>query len=300
MRIISVTEIGVFKRCRRLWHYQYKEQLSPLVEAPHFFIGRMVHQGIAEWTKNPEINIEETWATILHNELEYYKERYTEVVGSRPSQLEIEFMMASALLPHNMLMNYVAHYKRPLPPNFILLEPEQSCLVDVPGLTDVQLEMTLDGLVYDEQANRFYILEHKTYEARPRIEVLENNEQFTGYTWGLSKLFPDYNIGGVLYNGLWKRAQPPRGKTISDLFFRNLLLKSEEELEDYEANLQLVAAEMVGQPAIYPNRTWQGCWDDSSFDKLCQAQSKGDDVDDVKFAYYGKRDKARWEYVGEE
>lgn len=298
-KVITVTEIGVFKRCRRMWSYQYQHELTPLREAPYFFIGRMVHQALAEWTQTPDRPIQEIWAQILQQELDFYEARYIEVVGAKPSKLEKEEMMANALMPYHMVMNYVQHWQQPLPDNFELIQPEQTCLVKVPGLTGVELEATLDGLVVNRKSEKLFVLERKTYEQRPRIETLESYEQFVGYCWVIRQLFPEYELGGVLYDGMWKRETPPRGKKFEDLFFRHLLLKDEAEIADFESNLIKVAAEMTGAPAIYPNRVWRGCWDDQSFERLCLAESKGYDFEDIKETYYGKREKAHWKY-GEE
>lgn len=298
--IISVTEIGVFKRCRLLWDFSSnkRQNLVPVQEAPYFFTGRMVHQTLEEWTQRPEDNIEALWAKTLAREIDFYKQRYHDVIGAQPSEAEIDVVMERALLPFEMTRNYKKHWKTPLPEDFTLVQTEQTCIADIPTLENfkcadgsigVKLEGTLDGFVYNAKLGRLFVLERKTYERRPQIEILDSNEQFTGYDWLLRLLFPSYEIGGVLYDGLWKREAPTRGKTFDDLFFRHLVLKDNDELDRYEENLIRVATDMASAPLIYPNRVWQGCHDDSQYEKLCLAMMKNDDFDYMRDTYFGKK-----------
>lgn len=291
--IITVTEIGVFKRCRRMWDYQYVQHLVPVQEAPYFRIGRLTHRVLAEWTEHQDRDLERIWAEILADEIQFFGQRYFEIVGANPSEAELDDVFAEALLPHKMVLNYKKHWHQPLPDGFKLIQSEQTCMVDMPEI-GISLEGTLDGLVLDEKTGRLFVLERKTYEARPRIDTLENNEQFTGYSWIMSKLFPDYEIGGVLYDGLWKRETPPRNKDLDDLFFRQIIMKSQEELDNWEQQFKAVASDMSSKPKIYPNRVWQGCWDDKTYERLCTAQSKGDDFEYIRDTDYGHKQQVKW------
>ena len=60
-------------------------------------------------------------------------------------------------------------------------------------------------------------MDHKTYEARANYNDLANNDQFLAYTWAAAQVFGK-PIAGYMYNGMWKREQPPRNKTMDDLF----------------------------------------------------------------------------------
>lgn len=328
--VVTVTELLTYKRCRLLWDMIYRQHLTPRMESNFFYIGRLVHQTLAEWTVNPERDCETIFMEVLQSEMEALKKRYEENVGARMSDAEMDDRIASTALPMEMVVNYQAYWKQPLPDGFKLIAPEQTCLVDIPNTghwrcekghkldwkfpsendlqqparncstcgalvywRSMQLEGTLDGFVVDETTGRFYVLERKTYEARPKIDSLENQEQFVAYSWILRQLFPDAVLGGVLYDGLWKRAQPPRGRVESDLFLRELLLKGQHELDYFEQNLTAVATDILEGPAIFPTRIWQGCYDDKDFDRLCSAIAKGDDVDYIRDEYYVER-APRW------
>ena len=300
-RVITVTEIGVFKRCRLMWSYMYKDRIAPIKEQPYFFHGRMTHRTLEEWTTAPDSDLEEQWATITSEEIGFFTERYIKNIGVRPANIEIEAMLSDAMMPYEMVKNYRKHWRTPLPDDFELLQAEQTCIVEIPNpfnlecLNNTFLEGTLDGLVINRKNGKLYILERKTYEKRPNIATLDYNEQFTLYAWIVSKLFPQYEIGGTLYDGLWKREAPPKGRKFEDLFFRHTIEKTAAELVIAENNLVRVATDMLNlTPEIYPNRVWQGCYDDKSYIKLCSAQMKGEDTAFLLDSEYGERAMNKW------
>lgn len=165
------------------------------------------------------------------------------------------------------------------------------------GYLQHYLSMTLDGLVQDEK-ERFFILEHKTYENRPKPMDLAMDDQFTGYCWGTRQL----KIGkvmGVAYDGMWKRPKPPkymqRDKCpgqMSDLFIRKTIPKSDAELDAWGENLALEINEMANDPAIYPNVPWSGC-SDCSFQEICYMQMRGEDPSKLIQMRYTQREIVR-------
>lgn len=279
--IITVTEVGDYKRCHLLWHFAHQKRIVPVVESPYFAIGRIVHETLHDWTDEPDKPIEQIYAGVVSANFELTKERYKEIVGVEMSEPEENAWLSELVLPQEMVHNYATYWQTPLPFGFRVIKGEQACIVEIPG-TKMRLEGTLDGFALDEETGAIYVIERKTYENRPKLEDLENNEQFTGYTWILSRLFPDYQIGGVLYDGLWKRGlHMARGKErkLDELFTRRHLLKSQDELEQFEKQLIEVATEIQEGPRIYPNRLWFGCWDDKRYEPLCAATMKGEDAE---------------------
>lgn len=328
-KIVTVTELMTYKRCRLLWHLSFQRKLRPNKESAHFYVGRLTHRTLELWKQGVEE--EASFVQALTEETDRLKARYLEQVGAHISQVEIDEKLEQSHLPMAMLANYAAYWKTPLPEGYELIQPEQTCLVDIPNtwhwrcdtcnyvapiVTEVereigqincghcnqgvqtamlmQLEGTLDGFVMDSLTYKIYVLERKTYEKRPQASILNSAEQFTMYCWILSQLFPDADIGGVLYDGLWKRETPPRGRTMEDLFYRDLLIKTPEEIQQEGEYVIAAANEILNSPAIYPNRVWQGCFDDRDFDHLCAAIMKQqDDVDFIIDSDYTTRD-TRW------
>lgn len=148
------------------------------------------------------------------------------------------------------------------------------------------LEGTLDGLIQDKHG-RLFILEHKTYARNPKHETLDTSDQFLAYLWCLCRLNIG-PVGGLAYDGMWKRAVPPRGKTLSDLFIRKVLTRTNEEMEEFGEQLADLVTDMAEQPKIYMNRRWEGCTD-CGYERLCIAQSRGEDIEYVRKTYYTER-----------
>lgn len=297
--IITVTEVLTYKRCRLQWHIAFRENLAPRQEQPYFYVGRITHKTLEYWEK-PTQNIEHCFARAVHEDLERVKERYEKNFFAKMSPAEIDSIMLQAALPHAMVLNYKQRWQTPLPPGYKMIQAEQTCLVDIPGVPNVKLEGTLDGLVINVSNGKLYVLERKTYENRPKLETLGNAEQFVAYCWILSRLFPDKEVGGVLYDGLWKREVPPRGRKFEDLFMRELLPKSAYELAAYEDTLVKVAREIAAGPEVYAARIWQGCYDDKGFDKLCSAIHKDSDIEFIRGEDYVIKEPRWFEEEGED
>lgn len=151
------------------------------------------------------------------------------------------------------------------------------------------LKARLDALAQDRRDN-LYVVERKTYENRPNLALLEITDQFIGYVWCAQQL----DIGrviGVSYDGMWKRATPPQRPkrlTLADLFTRTLIVPPQDMVLEYGEELARTVMDMANNPYIYKNRVWQGCWD-CSFERLCRAQSSGDDVEYMIAKEYTRR-----------
>jgi hypothetical protein len=139
----------------------------------------------------------------------------------------------------------------------------------------VYLEFTLDGLLVNP-SGRLYILERKTYGSRPNKDSLDENDQFVGYLWGLQQLGLGMPIGGIAYDGAWKRKVPPKGSSLEDLFLRLFLMRNQDELDWYGNNIQGIALDMYNDPHIYYNKRWEGCWD-CGLREACNAKMRGED-----------------------
>lgn len=216
----------------------------------------------------------------------------------------------------DMMQNYQEFHKTPLPKHMRFALPEQEIQIPVPGtdhicptcsksnygittlgpyaMTDPNcvecngkgvvphyLRMTLDGLAQDTK-DLLYVLEHKTYENRPKPMDLYMNDQFTGYAWG-SRELKIGKVAGLAYDGMWKRNKPPkymqkerRAGILSDLFIRKTIPKEDAELDEWGVQLAKELNEMGNNPAIYPNVPWQGC-SDCSFQEVCYMQLRGED-----------------------
>lgn len=235
----------------------------------------MIHSALESWAAHPDQKPEDLLVEAAGKQLETIKEDYRTTVGAPPSDVELDQFYEAVDLGREMITNYQARWGSPIPEKLTLISSEQTFLIDVPG-TDAVMQGTLDGLLTDNKG-MFYVLERKTYGARPRLDSLETNDQFLAYVWALSKLIgDDGEVGGIFYDGLWKRRLDNR-HSLDQLFFRTLLLRPPDELETFERYLTSEVLDMVDPNVrIYLNRRWEGCYD-CPFERLCSAESRGED-----------------------
>lgn len=329
--IITVTERGTFKRCRRRWDYssRNRQNLEPVVNAPALTLGFLIHKTLEEWAyQSPNITsadeVDNRYMQLASQQIEQASVDYRERVGAKISMEEIGPVLDQLEVGRSMLQNYLKRYGQPLPKGYKLVQMEQTCLIDIPGADDSwlcldcgdefptkhsdgtcrscgsarldlqhgRLEATLDGLIMNEEGE-LLVLERKTYKARPRIDRLMLNDQFTAYGWVVTKLETGYPFGGVLYDGLWKRKAPTKAKPkFEDLFLRHKITIDHAQIEDFERHLAAEYNDMLackaGGELVYPNRRWEGCYD-CGFDRLCAAQTRGEDVAYIRYEYYKTR-----------
>jgi hypothetical protein len=313
--IFTVTERGVFRRCRRQAVLTSKNgrHLGRLFPPLNLSVGTIVHRAHQLWLENPHKTM---YACAMDASIEAsngVRERYLKQVGAYPSDDEMGVTHESIDLALTMCENYALKYGTPLPPDYILIKAEQKirvpvpgtehpcaacggegkvryvggftlneckeCLEDRPGRAIHYLEGRVDGLL-QHSSGRIDVLEHKTYGNRPKQEDLQTNDQFIAYLCLVGQIgFNDHLDSCVAYDGMWRRKAVPRGRTFDDLFARYTLTRSPAELEEFERFLPLELNDMAAQYArpddAYINRQWQGCWDCGVQD-LCTAMSRSE------------------------
>lgn len=259
------------------------------------------------------------------------RDRYTARVGMRPKDSELESIFRAHELGHAMMENYENYHGSPLPKHMEFVSPEQEVMVPVEGTEHTcpdckgkglivkpeihfakecegcngtgkqrhYLKGTLDALVMDVK-NRLFIIEHKTYGAKPNEASLKKNFQFTAYIWMLTQLeMDDAKVGGLCYDGMWKRPAPPKGKTIDDLFIRHIEYRNRAQLEKFAYHLpgRLKAMASIPQvpipsdhPELYTTVPWKGCFDCTVSD-LCMAMERGENPKYTIDNFYEPREK---------
>ena len=316
--IISVTERGTFRRCKRQWDYASfnRQALTPLVPPTALSFGSLVHRCHEEWLLKPDEEISDIVMRVAAEGLRDLKERYKKTVGVEPEEAELKDYFEQIELLLEMMNNYKAKWGASLPEGYTLLQPEQTVVVLIPGTehecdhaaqqsrmagcTECDengvawhyLEATFDALMEDVSGG-LWVLERKTYGNRSKIETLQANDQFGAYLWALTQL--DLGpVGGLFYDGMWKRKWEGK-RQLDDLFMREPLIRSPEEIDNIGRHICDEALDMASPDLrIYPNRAWQGCWD-CQFESLCSAQDRGEDVELIRAQKYVKRDKRDWQ-----
>lgn len=304
--IISVTERGSFKRCRRQWWIGSFNGLAktPLFSKPALNLGSCWHKACELWLEGQpapcgrsDEHEHHGWTvtnvtdpatppvtTLCSGQLPGFHTIMDRVVQENQAAVEEAVHKAGQHIPpieqaslniqHELLtamaMNYEAKWGSPLPEGFSNVKAEQTIVVPIPG-TDHKLEATLDGLIRQDSTGDAYVLERKTYGRRPDEHSLMFNDQFIAYMWILRQL--NIPTMGVAYDGVWKRPAPPKGRVFDDLFIRFTLTHTNAELDEFERFLAEEANDMAdaryNEARRYTNKRWEGCWD-------CPAAGKDD------------------------
>ena len=251
------------------------------------------------------------------------KEAYKKQVGANMNESELAPLYDISRQGMIMMVNYQERWQQPVPAGFEVVATEQRCVVPIPGTEHTEewewtgevapdgslvmgrgrlvkrvydesvwhyLEGRLDGIIRETRSGKLYVLEHKTYKNRPKESTLHTTDQFTAYHWMLLQLVADMGldpalVAGVAYDGLWKRAAPPKivdghAGELKDLFARIRIEKGAQELGEFEEQLAQEALEMASGPAMFKNRTSDGSCDWMCSDgDLCLAMTRGEDVE---------------------
>jgi PD-(D/E)XK nuclease superfamily len=339
--IISVTERGSYKRCRRQWMINSRNRwgMTRIVAPSPLALGTLIHSTLGIWldmykadTPLPSGGLADLFLQYANKTIADARQTYERQTGMPMSDGELAPLYESVLQGRCMMDNYQARWGQPIPDGFEIISTEQRCVVPIPGtehrkeivwVPDVApagvpfawrakvmryrkprlhyLEGKLDAIIREKRSGRLYVLEHKSYGQRPREDVLFSNDQFLAYHWlllvvaGLMGLDVT-KVAGVAYDGLWKRASPPKvvdghPGTLMDLFCRRLITRPHQELVEFEDMLASEVLEMANDPPIYLNRTADGsCFWGCSDNQLCLAMSRGEDYAHMLRSQYRPKD----------
>lgn len=324
--IFSVTERGTFRRCQRQAIYTSKNamHLSPMFAPLSLSLGSLMHKSFQLWLHDPSKSFHDHTMEAGIGLRKKSIERYTKRVGAAPSTEELSTLYEAIEFGLAMATNYQARWGSALPDGYRLLRAEQKIEVEVPGTEhpceacngtgwkerseteDVvcpechgeriarhKLACRLDALFQHIKTGRYDIDEHKTYKNRPNEETIRYNDQFLAYIWMVKQLGLVDQDPYILYDGMWRRAEPPKKSTFNDLFARYTLARMPSEIAEFGRQLP---HELNAMHALYRNpqnhymnRQWQGCFD-CQMKKLCQATSRGEDTSIMLQTDYIERD----------
>lgn len=312
MAIIHVTERHDFKNCRRLWKYAYKEHLKKPEEPLNaLWIGRGLHAGLAEfYRKGNPIKGFHVW---LDKVLPQPKRDALPMEDFRKLQEIIE-------LCECILNNYITFANQN--DSFEVVAVEKPFSAKISG-THARLVGTLDLVI--RLKNRLWVLDHKSCQTFIDPRNLEIDDQMTSYMWLVWKTFGELPVGAIYNQLRKKLPVEPyllkSGKSLSkdrsidttpekyleaihahgfneedyvevleklalnQFFKRELIARSQQELESFEKHLQDEAREMTSKRTpIYPNPGQFCFWCD--YLNLCKAENEGGDVQSLKDALY--------------
>lgn len=134
----SVTDIQVFKRCRRKWKYSSNTQMNLTrvgMNADYLELGSLIHNALALWmtSKDSTISLPLHFSKVVDIRVEQIKQQYYKRIGANISDQELQPYYEAVSLGLQMCSNYQEHWGAPLPANMTFAAAEQELEIPVPG-----------------------------------------------------------------------------------------------------------------------------------------------------------------------
>jgi len=225
IRETSVTERAVFKGCRRRWLLNVVHRLDQVGINENFWIGELIHDALAAYYLYDLAECGHTARERCPHAAELLLAEYDRAAGRAVDEVreELGFLWDYAheqweeLVTRGRLMleGYLV-YDRMEGGLGTVLHVEQRWSVPIPG-TRGRLRLRID-LVADKHGRR-RVVDHKNLAGTPSDDLLDIDDQFTGYFWGDHAATGEW-ADEVIRNVLLKKApEPPRlikkGKELS-------------------------------------------------------------------------------------
>ena len=180
MATFSVTELGTFRRCRRMWDFSGKSRknLTAIGSGPEpLELGGLIHRALADFLILPEEDQKKTGMLKLLFLRNAYN-RKTEVEEAYKEKTKRDVIPPDALqslinvieLGTDMMGNYQEYWKTAVPDNMKFAVPEQEVLIPVPGTQHQCPECleTFDAAIKNNvlESAETLIYEYGTFKAR--------------------------------------------------------------------------------------------------------------------------------------
>ena len=272
---ISASELKTFLRCRVKWNWRYNLKYVAKAPARNLLLGSLVHLLLEKW-----YSLADKKRTVKAMERIAKKT----LKATSPDELSVEDLQ----LAQAMVVGYAAWAKlRDAKIKLRKIEPEM--WFDYP-LTDsglIRVRGKVDAVFgVGSLKNTMGCFEHKTKKAI-RIDMVDMNLQLTVYLWALRKRFPKAKRYIAYYNVLRKQMPGPRVK--ADLFVRESVERSKDEIAQWEIDTERAVLDML-DCAIYPN-PMDACGWDCDYETPCMMRGRPGDLQSVLKRDYKKKER---------
>lgn len=218
---ISFSDVEAFLRCRQMWDFKSANRQSirhKVTPKLYLSIGSAFHKGIEAGIRGEEDPVAVTEAYMAEERVARAK-AYEEEYGFKPWANELEAFDEAADTVRDLVAQYFRHYGTTNPlvdQGLTYLGVEIPFKINVSSLfgwdlfeQNVYFVGTIDAIAVDEQG-RIFLVENKTFTAKPSVEDIQWNYQIQGYAKAFQWL-TGMPVTGVLYNGVAKKLiQEPR------------------------------------------------------------------------------------------
>ena len=144
MSVFSVTDLGRFRRCRRMWDYSSnaRQNLTGIGSGPEpLELGSLIHRALADWIVEwnekprdfPEGHLGQIFLNVAAERQKEITKSFEEVHGMSVGSEQLASLHNVVMLGFHMMNNYQAYHIQPLPKHMRFASPEQEVLIPVPG-----------------------------------------------------------------------------------------------------------------------------------------------------------------------
>lgn len=147
------------------------------------------------------------------------------------------------------------------------------------GRSPYKLKLKIDLIVRERRTGHIWIVDHKTCKNLPDRKMLEFDDQFGLYTWGLRQL--GKTVFGSIHNACRTQRLKTRDMTADERFRRTLLYRTDAELDTIAIEAYKTARRAYAQTAV---GTAERCTDTEmcswkcDFTEPCLGARKGGDL----------------------
>lgn len=271
--ILSASELRDFLRCRVMWNWRHQARIIPKKKPIPLAFGIFGHQAMERF-----YGLERAKRTIKG------MKRVVKAIARKttPDELSIE----NVELATAMLTGY-ASWSKPRDREIGVGKVSVEKWFDLPLVEDgsIRVHGKIDAAFKPSAFKRTMAgFEHK-FKSQLRINSIELNLQLSVYLWALRKLYPEARRYIAYYNVLRKQMPGPRVR--SELFAREAVERTDDEIDAWEMDAQRIALDML-DAAIYPNPT-DACGWDCDYNVPCLLRGNPKDVRHILKTEYQRK-----------
>lgn len=270
---ISVSQIGTYQTCPRMYFFNYVMQIVPKVEDKKLLFGRGIHVGLEAYYRSRSLQeclvAYNTWLTEETDRLRAF--------NTDPNQ-----MAESARIGEQLLIAYdqFATSNDSFTPVSVEAAFEVPVWTPKHNVSRIRHKGKIDLIVRD-MYGKLWLGEHKTARDAPSDLELRLNFQASVYLLAAHQLF-DEPVCGIIYNVI-RKVDPRRAKT--PVITRTLVPRTAQELLSTAAQLYSWSRKMLTDKEYLPVPGRHCGWR-CAYDILCQCMQEGSDYTQLVDALY--------------
>jgi hypothetical protein len=275
--LISATEVSEFLRCRVRHHWGSQMQLTTVKPNVPMSMGTVGHATLETWYKVPPSKRTTKAMRLIAAKL---------IRGSTLKELttgDRELLTAMVTGYADWCMDSETEHNDPL---IGLVQCMPEAWFDEKLVPDgsIRVRGKIDNLFESTTRRKTVGMLESKFKGQIR-ETEDNRVQDNVYLWAMRKRFPKMKRYSLYYQILRKQLPGPR--VTAPLYSRDLVERTDDEVEQFEIDLRNIALDMV-DGAVYPNRNGQCQWD-CDFKVPCLLRGTPDDLEHVLSTEFVKK-----------